>query len=637
MLPFEELKLTGLLPSPPGVGMRILRLTDAEDFCIDEISRTIQSDPALTGRVLKYTNAARSQGVRPITTIDEAIVRLGVQSIRTVVLGFSLISEYSEGACKGFDYAGFWSESLARAVGARKLSECLGLSVPAEAYSIGLLAGVGRLAFASVHPDTYSELLMRSAKSQAALLGLEQEAFAIDHGEVAEHLLMDWGLPAAHCRAVRLIERETARESEESSTQDLVAVVRLATRIAEICVAGGDVSASVWARVETLLHGTSLSADDLINICDEIVDEWRDWAGILDVDANDVPSFAEIRNLATAEEGPASPAGVDDSQSPSQPLQILAVDDERVSLRLLAHQLRAAGHEVREARGGKQAFEMAMAEPPDIIVTDWRMPEMDGIDLCRTLRQHEIGRGMYIIMLTSVDDENLLDTAFESEIDDYLTKPFNPKILQLRVRSGARVVQLKRQILADQTHLRENLAALAVLNRRLEKTTRTDELTQLPNRRHAMQRLSEAWARFERTQQPFALIMADLDRFKRINDEFGHDTGDVVLRDVGRILADETRESEFACRLGGEEFLILCDGTEVNGVACAERIREAIEGHEIRHGDFDESITISLGVAVAEPTDESPDDVLKRADEAVYEAKHSGRNRVVVFGTEPAQ
>lgn len=625
---FEELKLTGRLPSPPGVGMAILKLTEADDFSVADISHAIQTDPALTGRILKFTNSARSVSVSPITTVDEAVVRVGVQSIRTVVLGFSLISAYSEGACEAFDYGRFWSESLARAVGAKRLSQSIGLAVPAEAYSIGLLSGIGRLALASVHSAEYSKVIGRSGGEPRMLLKFENEAFAIDHGQAGACLLRDWGLPESHCRAVDLIERDYDPEAEEAATQDLVAVVRLATRIAEVCVAGEDVASEIWNRIETLRHGTNLSPDELISVCDQIVTEWKDWAQILDVQTNDVPPFSEIRMLATEPEQSDSPLA---GARKDRPLRVLAVDDERVSLRLLSHQLKADGYDVTEASGGKEALEMALSTVPDVIVTDWKMPGMDGLELCRTLRRHEIGQSIYIVILTGMEDEDAVVEAFESEIDDYVTKPFNPKVLRARVRAGARVVELKRQVAADQSQLRENLAALAVLNRRLEKTSLTDPLTQLPNRRFAMERLGEAWGRHDRNGAPFSLIMIDIDHFKRVNDDFGHDTGDEVLRNTAAVLDDETRESEVVCRLGGEEFLVICDGGLAGAEACAARLRESIEANVIEHGDFKEAITISLGVAYAESDDDSLDDVLRRSDEAVYQAKRDGRNRIVIL------
>ena len=124
---FEELKLTGQLPSPPGVGMKILKLTQGEDFSADEIGRTIMADAALTGRLLKIANSAQSAGARPVTTVSEATMRLGVRAVRNVALGLSLISSYRTGTCSEFSYDRYWSLSLARAVAAQSISRALGV------------------------------------------------------------------------------------------------------------------------------------------------------------------------------------------------------------------------------------------------------------------------------------------------------------------------------------------------------------------------------------------------------------------------------------------------------------------------------------------------------------------------------
>src|SRR5262245_43203608 len=149
---FEELKATGALPSPAGVGMEILRIIQNENCSVDELAKVIQSDPALTGRLLQIANSALAGAARPCATIKEATMRLGLRSVRSVALGFSLVSAHRAGACEAFDYGVFWSQSLARAVAAHVMSARFKVGVPAEAFVAALVSDLGSLALATVHP-----------------------------------------------------------------------------------------------------------------------------------------------------------------------------------------------------------------------------------------------------------------------------------------------------------------------------------------------------------------------------------------------------------------------------------------------------------------------------------------------------
>src|SRR5436190_1469657 len=164
---FEELRATGALPSPPGVGMEILRISQNENCSVDELAKVIQSDPAITGRLLQVANSALAGGTRPCTTMKEATMRLGLRSVRSVALGFSLVSAHRNGQCTSFDYGVFWSQSLARAVAAHVLSARFRIGVPAEVFVSALLSDLGSLALATVHPRQYAEILLAPESSTA--------------------------------------------------------------------------------------------------------------------------------------------------------------------------------------------------------------------------------------------------------------------------------------------------------------------------------------------------------------------------------------------------------------------------------------------------------------------------------------
>ena len=197
---FEELRMTGKLPSPSGVGLGILQLTQDEDFTLSELALAISADPALSGRILKLANSAVGAGVEPVADVHRASMRLGMRSVRSVALGFCLISENRSGVCSEFDYTRYWSLSLSSAVIAQCLASRLGISSPGEAFTCALLSRVGMLALASVHPGRYAKTLRATrGGSLVALLEAETSAFEITHSEVTAALLKDWKVPDAFC------------------------------------------------------------------------------------------------------------------------------------------------------------------------------------------------------------------------------------------------------------------------------------------------------------------------------------------------------------------------------------------------------------------------------------------------------
>ena len=185
----------------------------------------------------------------------------------------------------------------------------------------------------------------------------------------------------------------------------------------------------------------------------------------------------------------------------------------------------------------------------------------------------------------------------------------------------------------DQMKMQKQVAEMAVLNRKLQHASLTDALTQLPNRRSAMEHLGRSWSVARANAECFAVIMADIDHFKKVNDQFGHHVGDEVLSTVGKVLRKSIRAEDQVFRLGGEEFLFICPNTDLKGgLLAAERVRRAVESTVIQKDSFAKNVTISLGVATYEKSLEKVEDLVNRADEASYRSKTAGRNRVSVHG-----
>ncbi|HOA74860.1 MAG TPA: GGDEF domain-containing protein [Phycisphaerae bacterium] len=199
----EQLKKASRLPSPPGAALQILRLAQQEDVSLAEVAETLSSDPALSVRILKYANSALVGVAREITTVREAVVLLGMRTVRMMALSFSLVSVKDRRACPGFDYPRFWAHCLAHAVAARHLARKGRQVSPEEAFAAGLLASIGKLVFAVAMPAEYSEIIRQAGGFLADTAGLEQQRFGMNHQRAGAELLRDWGIPARLCAAVR--------------------------------------------------------------------------------------------------------------------------------------------------------------------------------------------------------------------------------------------------------------------------------------------------------------------------------------------------------------------------------------------------------------------------------------------------
>ena len=319
------------------------------------------------------------------------------------------------------------------------------------------------------------------------------------------------------------------------------------------------------------------------------------------------------------------PPLIDISARPAE--KILIVDDNEVALELLQMQLTSAGYDVLCANNGIKALSMLAETSARIIISDWLMPKMDGLDVCRQIRAMYEGRLVYFIMLTVQSHKEQLMEAFDVGVDDFLCKPFHEGELLARVRAGVRLVQLYDQLSHRQAALTQSNSELSQLNERLKQAATTDDLTRLMNRRQAMLRLGELWSDMRRTGQPLSAAIIDVDHFKEINDKHGHLRGDEVLQRIATTLLGALRSSDYLYRLGGEEFLVLFPKQDLDAAkACAERCRLAIQTQVFSDPSRTRPVTISVGLAEATPEMASYDQLLRGADIALYQAKDQGRN-----------
>ncbi len=297
----------------------------------------------------------------------------------------------------------------------------------------------------------------------------------------------------------------------------------------------------------------------------------------------------------------------------AQPLNVLVVDDDPAALRLIAKIVSSAGHRVLQAENGRKARDVILQEPPDLVVCDWDMPELDGVALCREIRQQELPQYVYFLLLTGKSGTGDMVEGLAAGADDFVTKPIDRAVLLARLEAGARVLRMERQ---------------------LRTVSQTDALTGMLNRHAFHERFDQEWERAARYDHPLSCVMVDLDFFKRINDTHGHATGDATLVAVASLLTSQCRPSDILCRYGGEEFCALLPETnEAGGAEWAERVRVAVTEAPIHAGDVALRVTASLGVAQRLEDTASPERLVELADQGLAVAKQSGRNRVVRFSS----
>ncbi|MBL8478233.1 MAG: diguanylate cyclase [Sterolibacteriaceae bacterium] len=621
-LKIEQLRSSGRLPSPKGVALAIMESCRQPDATTDEIARAVQSDPALTGRLLRLANSAAGRG-RSAASISDAVMRLGLNTVQQLAMGFSLVDQYQNGPCKAFNYTAYWSHSLLMAVAMRALGSVGRVKGGDELFACGLLARIGCLALATVHPVEYSALL-EQCTDPAQLAAMERERLEADHNDFSAVILAGCGFPANLIEPACHHENPAAAGySDGSRPYQLAHLFHHAMRLADMALAPQARRGGMVAELLLLGGRLGLDAGEHGKLVDAIVAEWREWATLLAVPVSALPPFATLAAAAPR---------IGEERAAYPQMRVLLVEDDPATRAMMEAVLGSiVGRKVHSAGNGREAMAMALETMPRIIITDWQMPVMDGIEFCRALRETEWGQSMYVIMLTGVETEENIVHAFEAGVDDYVTKPVNVRSLSARMRAALHYVQLLEAWEKDRAQLKQFASDLAISNRKLQHVALSDLLTGLPNRRAGLGALDQMWSAATRSGLELAVLMLDIDRFKSINDTHGHAIGDKVLSEVGKVIRGTMRNGDQACRLGGEEFLVICPNADRTAAwQAAERLRRAINNVCITVGAATLQVSASVGVACREADMPDAGALVSAADKALYGAKHAGRNQSLV-------
>lgn len=311
-------------------------------------------------------------------------------------------------------------------------------------------------------------------------------------------------------------------------------------------------------------------------------------------------------------------------QSNAAGIKVLVADDSPVYRKLVEQALSSESYQVLFAKSGHEALDIFARERPSLVITDWLMPDLSGLDLCRKIRAGSENPYTYIIILTTIAEKDKVVKGLSAGADDYLTKPFHHEEFLARVRVGRRLLDLHRQIEEK--------------NRLLEELALTDPLTGLPNRRAIDSWAGRQLSGAARHGYSLWVTVIDLDRFKHVNDAYGHDAGDIVLHRFAEILRVHTRLSDISGRIGGEEFLQILTHASADDVRVVlDRIRQQLANERFWFSGSAVNVTASFGSAgFCGPNRNPPGlhELITQADAALYRAKRSGRNRIEI---EPAR
>lgn len=620
-LHFDELKAGGNLPSPSGVALSLLKLIRKPDVSLSEIADVIRTDPSLSGKLIKSANLLKA-GTRVIASVSGALNLLGLDATRQLAVSFAVVAGNRRGLCKNFDYMKFWSTSLARAIVAQLLCERERVAQPEECFVGALLSDIGSLALATLYPSAYSEILAVHLP-EGENLASERSAFEMDHVELTAALLEDWMLPPLFVEAAcHQIAPEAARFAEGSREGDLSRLWHFSHLLAEKFTSGEKAIVRSMPEIVELAAGMNLDTDDLEALSNEAISRWREWSSIFDVPSRSLPSFAEMM-AAVPEEEPAPASESEEAFS----LRVLVASDDMPGLAQLRHEIASLGHDVAIAANPQDALGRAIEMDSQVVICDF---SEDRREFAASLRKMSSGKFVYLIIMIRENSDDGLVKAFAAGADAVMARHCGNGELAARMLAAQRFVKVREELLDHTETLRNTAAELAVANRRAQRASLTDPLTELPNRRYAIERLASEWQR----NKVISCLMVDMDRFKPINDQYGHGTGDEAINHVAQILRKASRNQDAVCRFGGEEFLVVLPNTNASAAMnCAERIRSAVESSPFIRENVRLNLTVSIGIASRRPSITHFEDMIKAADAALYSAKQDGRNLVRLSGS----
>lgn len=311
------------------------------------------------------------------------------------------------------------------------------------------------------------------------------------------------------------------------------------------------------------------------------------------------------------------------------PISILYVEDEHIILQSVTELLEDKVRNLYLAMNATEALELFKKHKPDVVITDIKMPGMDGLALLREIKK--IKSDTKLVILTAFGKKNYLMDAITLGVDKFILKPIEESSYFQELQDLSNSIKLEKQLKLEEERRKKAQKELEDANKRLSKLARTDPLTGLSNRRDIYEKIEYEISRFERNNETFAIVIGDIDDFKNVNDNLGHDAGDFVLFSLAHQMHSMLRKQDIVGRWGGEEFILMLPNTKLDGAKIiVEKVREAIQDKVIHYKDKEISVTITFGIVIFDEM-QPINDCIKKADVALYKGKKKGKNCVVVY------
>jgi len=639
------------LPTLPTVAIKVIETALDERASARDVAEIITTDQALASKLLKVVNSP-SMGLRhEVSDISQAIVLLGFQVLKSLVLSVSVFPEsFDTGGNRGLRKPGYWRHCLGAGAAARALAVQRRYPNPEEAYIGGLLHDLGKVVLDQHVSQHYTKVLELQREADEAPREVEYSVLHTDHAEVGGWVAQRWNLPKCIQRVLKY--HHSALDSAELSSQDRV-LVALVSAADFICWTQG--LGSVQAKrppalstsVQEIIDFDKIDAPKVMNAVDE---EIRNTAALFNFKVPDVGSYRDALQRANLELGRINSLYHQVKRQLEGQVKIISSMNEFI--RTVHKGLRpdevvdTALQVARSHLGFDRAIYLSVDHKRKMVVVEKALPEEYGSsDEAAKISIGDDGGGLsrcvyeqLTMNLTTKDerDRTFLDLFASPEMAVaplVATKQTHGIIAVDNNLSGREITETFLHSLRMLAHEAGMALDNAILYERTRQQAITDELTKLYNRRHVMSILDMEIKKAQRYKRPLSVVMMDIDRFKGFNDNYGHQSGDTVLGQVGALLRAATRRTDIVGRYGGEEFLMILPETPAeNAGIFAEKLRKLIESFGIRlSGSYPKcSLSASLGVASVLPDDEV-DSLISRADKALYQAKEEGRNKVKVL------
>ncbi len=597
-----QIQALGQLPSPSHTALRLFALLRSRDTALQEFVPVIKGDPSLAARLLRLANRPGNGALRPAVAVEDALVRLGLNTVAQLAAGLSILDEAANAqAAEVPDYLRLCRVSLAAGVAAEWLSGQPGLPIAAaEMFTCALLARVGQLAMLRFYPDAYSNFLNLSDNPQQQM-SRERESFGVDYLTVGAALLADWGFPGVLIDAIRRAESDQAELAENERQEIMVRVLQAAWSVAPSLASGNEAQLASAMRQALALLG--IEALETYAAMDELQRRWVMWQD-------------------DGRSNPASESAGADHQHPSEgPIAVALSTGDCLWDAARRQAIEAAGYAVIETASLSQTCQAIMSGQASIAVAAASLADCQAHAPLLAAYLGDMGRGA--ILLCDDVGEDAQATILSQGVEAVLPRTAGAPLLVAQVELIGRRIALHRLLESERRVHRKSLAALAATTRKLHRQSLTDPLTGLANRRMAQAFLKRHWSQAERRNFPLSCMLIDLDDFKRINDTYGHDAGDRVLHGFAEILRRQVRQEDLAVRLGGDEFLVVCPHSDVaEAQNLLARLRATAQKVRLETGplQFSAGVVERDGKIMA-----GPDDLLRAADKKMLQVKRGGR------------